>query len=195
MCKAQGKPCIAYGSEVGKLDPVIEKTSKKQCDKVLFIARSTGSFDRCQELGFTCLLGTDTAWDFDSSAYAPEAERILRTQGRNGTQRLIGVAPINPFWWPVKPSLSKLLAHKLGSTSARDMGLNEKLIMRVDDKDLTNHLLEAWDYAQSHTHECIHLMLTYRLRCLDALEQMLDTFDSTVSSTYPSWKDICHANQ
>lgn len=103
ICRAQGKPCIAYGSEVGSLDPVLQEAVDSYFKDVLFIARSKGSFDRCKELGLCPVLGTDTAWDFQSQEYDEEAVRILMEQGWDGKRALMGIAPINPFCRPAMP--------------------------------------------------------------------------------------------
>jgi polysaccharide pyruvyl transferase WcaK-like protein len=58
-------------------------------------------------LGIPTELGTDTAWTFEplGSHYA---ESVLRQAGWDGQTPVLGLCPINPFWWPVRPSLLKL---------------------------------------------------------------------------------------
>ncbi len=105
IMKRQNKPCIAYGSEAGEMDPFLERTVKKLCSDTYFIARTQESLDCIQRLGLKGHLGTDTAWSFDSSSHTEWAKEQLRADGWDGVSPLLGVAPINPFWWPVKPSI------------------------------------------------------------------------------------------
>ncbi|MCC8046854.1 MAG: hypothetical protein LIP12_15460 [Clostridiales bacterium] len=58
-------------------------------------------------------MGTDAAWKFDSSSHTGWAVAQLRQFGWDGTSPLLGIAPINPFWWPVRPSLTKWVKAKL----------------------------------------------------------------------------------
>jgi len=56
-------------------------------------------------------LGTDTAWTFEP--LPPEYGRkgkALSDAGWDGELPVLIVCPINPFWWPVKPSLVKYAA-------------------------------------------------------------------------------------
>jgi polysaccharide pyruvyl transferase WcaK-like protein len=54
-------------------------------------------------------LGTDTAWTFEPLG-AEYATRTLREAGWDGKQEVWVFCPINPFFWPVKPSLAKFVA-------------------------------------------------------------------------------------
>lgn len=150
IAKAQNKPCIAYGVEAGDMDPVVKKTALALCSDTFFIARTTKSQELISSMGFTCVLGDDTAWTFASQApevmrqtptpeaavshnapFAPEAVPrdttklsqankdaldFLREAGWDGASQLIGLAAINPFCWPVKPSLAKTVKSALTST-------------------------------------------------------------------------------
>jgi polysaccharide pyruvyl transferase WcaK-like protein len=54
-------------------------------------------------------LGTDTAWTFEP--LPPEyGRKALTDAGWDGKLPVLIVCPINPFWWPVKPSLAKYAA-------------------------------------------------------------------------------------
>ncbi len=107
IMKNQHKPCIAYGSEAGEMDAFLERTAKRLCSDTYFIARTQNSLDRIHSLGLKGRLGTDAAWRFDSSGRAGKALEELKRSGWDGNVPLLGVAPINPFWWPVKPSLAR----------------------------------------------------------------------------------------
>ncbi len=109
IMKNQHKPCIAYGSEAGDMDAFLERTVRLLCKDTYFIARNQNSLDRIQSLGLKGHLGTDAAWKFDSSSYSDCAVAQLKESGWDGRTPLLGIAPINPFCWPVKPSLTKWL--------------------------------------------------------------------------------------
>ncbi|MCD8315801.1 MAG: polysaccharide pyruvyl transferase family protein, partial [Eggerthellaceae bacterium] len=100
---------IAYGSEAGDMDAFLEKAVKKMCSDTYFIARTKNSLERIQSLGLTGQLGTDAAWRFASSSKTQWAKDTLKACGWDGHMPLLGIAPINPFWWPVKPALFKWL--------------------------------------------------------------------------------------
>ena len=61
-------------------------------------------------LGVPSEVGTDTAWTFEP--HPPEyGRKALMDAGWDGETPVLAVCPINPFWWPVKPSTPKFLAH------------------------------------------------------------------------------------
>lgn len=107
--KAQGKPCIAMGSEIGEMEPYLEDVARDLCSDVYFVTRSEQSDVERRRLGLKGLLGTDTAWSFDSSPGRKQAMAFLQDAGMGEGQPLLGIAPVNPFCWPVKPSLAKLV--------------------------------------------------------------------------------------
>ena len=104
---AQGKPCIAYGSEVGQMDPFLVRAAKRMCKDTYFIARTARSLQALRELGLRGHRGTDAAWSYDRAIAPREADALLRQQGWDGKRPLLGIAVINPFCWPVRPSLPK----------------------------------------------------------------------------------------
>ncbi len=105
IMKRQGKPSIAYGTEVGTMDPWLEKMARKYCTDTYFITRTKASKERLEALGLKGHAGTDTAWRFDGSQKAFWAEEALKKHGWDGVQPVIGCAVIDPFCWPVKASL------------------------------------------------------------------------------------------
>lgn len=105
IMRRQGKPCIAYGSEVGRLDGWLAKLSSDLCSDTYFIVRTEESLRHLQSLGLRGHVGTDTAWTFQNSEGEAWARQRLMEAGWDGRQPLMGVAPINPFCWPVRPSL------------------------------------------------------------------------------------------
>lgn len=100
----QGKPCFAYGSEVGRLDGWLARLSSDLCRDTYFIVRTEESLRNLQSLGLKGHVGTDTAWTFQDDEGEAWARKFLMDAGWDGRQPLMGVAPINPFCWPVCPS-------------------------------------------------------------------------------------------
>ena len=110
---AQHKPCIAYGAEVGAMDPFLERAVRRLCRHTYFIARSEDSLEALKRLGLKGHAGTDAAWFYDGAVSPAEAERLLRNQGWDGKKPLLGIAVIDPFCWPVRPSLLRWLRGNL----------------------------------------------------------------------------------
>lgn len=107
VMNGQGKPCIAYGSEVGTMEPFLEKAASRLCRNTHFITRTQDSLDRLRRLGLKGHAGTDAAWSYDGAISAEEADRLLREQGWDGEKPLLGIAVIDPFCWPVRASLAR----------------------------------------------------------------------------------------
>jgi polysaccharide pyruvyl transferase WcaK-like protein len=90
---------------------------KRYCHDSLVITRNEESQEILGKLGIATELGTDTAWTFQP--LGPEyGRKALRDAGWDGSTPVLAVCPINPFWWPVKPSLGKSLAHAIGGAYA-----------------------------------------------------------------------------
>ena len=113
VARAQGKPCVAYGGEVGDMDAFVERTARKLCRDVEFYVRTPGSLDALHALGMEGRLGTDTAWTFDVAAGSYRAKDLLASQGVDGSRPILGVAAINPFCWPAVPSLTRTVRSAL----------------------------------------------------------------------------------
>ncbi len=107
IMKRQGKPCIAYGSDVAPLQRRMRKFTQQTCSDAFFIARSKPSLNVLKEMGLQCTHGTDTAWTFRVPEQYDLGREMLISQGWDGKKKLIGVAVINPYCWPVRPSLTK----------------------------------------------------------------------------------------
>jgi polysaccharide pyruvyl transferase WcaK-like protein len=109
LANAGNKLSIAYGGEAGAMTPSLRRMVEAHCKDGLVICRNQASRDVLAELGVPSKLGTDTAWTFDPAP--PEVgEAMLRAAGWDGVAPVLAVAPINPFWWPVKPDLQKAAA-------------------------------------------------------------------------------------
>jgi polysaccharide pyruvyl transferase WcaK-like protein len=112
IATAQNKLAVGYGSEAGHMDPFIEKMCARYCKDSLIITRNEESRTVLRRLGVPTELGTDTAWTFEP--LPPEyGRKQLQAAGWDGQTPVLIVCPINPFWWPVKPSLPKYLAHSV----------------------------------------------------------------------------------
>lgn len=107
IMRRQGKPCIAYGSEVGHLDGWLAKLSHDMCQDTYFIVRTEESLQNLKALGLKGHVGTDTAWPFKTPEGEEWARQQLMKDGWDGVRPLMGVAVTNPFWWPVRPSLAR----------------------------------------------------------------------------------------
>ena len=105
VMSAQGKPCVAYGVEAGYMEPFLERAAAGLCRDAYFIARTDESLVRLKKLGLRGHTGTDAAWNYDKAIAPGEADLLLRKQGWDGEKPLLGVAVVNPFCWPVRPSL------------------------------------------------------------------------------------------
>ena len=113
IMKRQGKPCIAYGSEVAPLQRRLRRLAQQMCSEVCFMVRSKPSLQALQEMGLRGVPGTDTAWTFQVPAPYNRGRDLLMRQGWDGKKKLIGVAVIHPFCWPVRPSLLKWFAARI----------------------------------------------------------------------------------
>jgi polysaccharide pyruvyl transferase WcaK-like protein len=109
---AENKLAVGWGGEAGAMDPVLESLVRRYCRDALILCRNEESRAVLGRLGVESRSGTDTAWTFDPAP--PEvARRVLTEHGWNGTDPVVGVCPINAFWWPVKPDVPKALAWAL----------------------------------------------------------------------------------
>jgi polysaccharide pyruvyl transferase WcaK-like protein len=112
IASAQNKLSIAYGGEAGAMDPLLQKMCKRYVHDSLVITRNLESQEVLGKLGVSSELGADTAWTFEPMG--PEyGRKALCEAGWDGKTPVLAVCPINPFWWPVKPSLTKWMAHSI----------------------------------------------------------------------------------
>ena len=112
LATAHNKLSVAYGAEAGHMNPWPKRLAADHCKESLIITRNEESRRVLAELDIPSEFGTDTAWTFSplGDEYAKEE---LRKAGWNG-ERVLTVCPINPFWWPVKASLSKTACRIFG---------------------------------------------------------------------------------
>ncbi|NBO64219.1 MAG: hypothetical protein EBU88_05135 [Acidobacteria bacterium] len=109
IASSMNRLSVGYGAEAGQMDAMIEWMVARYCSNSMVITRNPESQEVLGKLGVATELGTDTAWTFDPlpPSYG-EAE--LRRAGWDGQQPVLAVCPINPFWWPVKASVTKYLS-------------------------------------------------------------------------------------
>jgi polysaccharide pyruvyl transferase WcaK-like protein len=106
MASAQNKLSLGYGAEAGYMDPLLARMCARYCSDSLIITRNEESATLLGKLGIQTETGTDTAWTFEP--HGPEySEKVLRESGWDGHTPVLVVCPINPFWWPVKASVTK----------------------------------------------------------------------------------------
>ncbi len=111
IAAAQNKLSVGYGAEAGYMDPFLQRMCRRYCSDSLVITRNEESQAVLGKLGVPTELGTDTAWTFEP--LGPEfGDKILREAGWDGRTPVLGLCPINPYWWPVRPSLAKLVLRK-----------------------------------------------------------------------------------
>ena len=112
IAAAMNKLSVGYGAEAGTMDAFLTRMVRRFCGQSLIITRNEESMAVLSKLGVSTELGTDTAWTFEP--LGPEyGEKALREAGWDGRKAVLVVCPINPFWWPVRPSLFKLAARTL----------------------------------------------------------------------------------
>lgn len=104
---AQGKPCIAFGSEVGHMDDFLERFARRTCRGTYFITRTRKSQEIIDRLGLSGHAGTDTAWLYEDAIGEDLAGEYLRARGWDGEAPLLGIAVIDPYCWPVRPSMGR----------------------------------------------------------------------------------------
>jgi polysaccharide pyruvyl transferase WcaK-like protein len=110
IASSQNKLSVGYGAEAGEMDPLLARMCARYCRESLIITRNEESRTVLRELGVSTELGTDTAWTFEPQG--PEyGRKALREKGWDGSATVLVICPINPFFWPVKASVGKYIAH------------------------------------------------------------------------------------
>jgi polysaccharide pyruvyl transferase WcaK-like protein len=112
IAAARNRLSVGYGAEAGAMSGTLRRMVRRYCGTSLVITRNEESEAVLRALGVRVEPGTDTAWTFEP-APPSEGERILRRAGWDGRARVLGVCPINPFWWPVRPSIPRAAARAL----------------------------------------------------------------------------------
>jgi polysaccharide pyruvyl transferase WcaK-like protein len=109
IAAAQNKLSVGYGAEAGYMEPMLARMVARYCKDSLVITRNPESQTVLGRLGVSTALGTDTAWTFEPHG-AEYGRDALRKLGWDEQTPVLVVCPINPFWWPVNPSVMKFIA-------------------------------------------------------------------------------------
>jgi polysaccharide pyruvyl transferase WcaK-like protein len=110
IASVENKLSVGYGAEAGFMNPMLEKMCARYCSRSLIITRNEESQAVLSKLGVASEAGTDTAWTFEPYP-AEYGRKVLADAGWDGRTPVLVLCPINPFWWPVKPSTPKFVAH------------------------------------------------------------------------------------
>lgn len=123
VAAAEQKIAVGYGGEAGQMDPGLEALVRRYCRDALIVSRNDESRAVLSRLGVSSTSGTDTAWTYDPNPGGDardQGRRLLREAGWDGQAPVIGVCPINAFWWPVKPDLVRGVAQATVGGFERD---------------------------------------------------------------------------
>ena len=112
IAAAENKLSVGYGAEAGHMDKTVAKMCARYCRNSFIITRNVESRNILRELDVPTELGTDTAWTFEPLP-VDYGQKALRRVGWDGRKPVLVVCPINPFEWPVKASVGKLVANKV----------------------------------------------------------------------------------
>jgi polysaccharide pyruvyl transferase WcaK-like protein len=109
---AQNKLSVGYGAEAGAMDGSVRRMTRNYCRDSLVITRNEESAEILRSLGVPTEVGTDTAWTFEPHP-VERGRGLLRDAGWDGATPVLAICPINPFWWPVTPSIAKAALRRL----------------------------------------------------------------------------------
>ena len=115
MASRAGKLAVGYGAEVAPMDPPLAAFVRENAAQALTLCRNEASRALAADLGLRAVAGADTAWTLAASGRA-RGEALLRELGWNGSDPVLCVCPVNPFWWPVK--LDPLMEAQMRRTGA-----------------------------------------------------------------------------
>ena len=109
---------VGYGGDADHMDPVLAAMCRRFLRQSLVITRNQESRNVLAELGVPVELGTDTGWTFEPHPQE-YAHKVLREAGWDERTPILVLCPINPFFWPVRPSLAKYALHGLTGAYAK----------------------------------------------------------------------------
>jgi polysaccharide pyruvyl transferase WcaK-like protein len=118
IASARNGLSVGYGGDADRMDRTLAAMCRRYCRQSLVITRNEESRNVLAELGVPVELGTDTGWAFEP--HPPEyAYKVLREAGWDGSTPILVLCPINPFFWPVRPSVVKYALHGLTGAYAK----------------------------------------------------------------------------
>jgi len=109
---------VGYGGDADHMDRVLAAMCRRFLRQSLVITRNEESRNVLAELGVPVELGTDTGWTFEPHPQE-YAHKVLREAGWDERTPILVLCPINPFFWPVRPSLAKYALHGLTGAYAK----------------------------------------------------------------------------
>ncbi|MBT9315804.1 polysaccharide pyruvyl transferase family protein [Leptothoe spongobia] len=113
LAATENKLSVGYGAEAGAMNNRLSQFVQHHCRDSLILCRNRPSQRLLSEkLGIRSTGGTDTAWTFEPAPLGHGAA-LLKRAGWDGRCPVLAICPINPFWWPVKPSMEKWLGNHL----------------------------------------------------------------------------------
>jgi polysaccharide pyruvyl transferase WcaK-like protein len=112
IASAQNKLSVGFGAEAGQMDSLLGKMCSRYCADSFIMTRNAESAKILGALGVPAEVGTDTAWTFEPMPQE-YGVKTLHENGWDGATPILAICPIHPFWWPVKASVGKALAHSL----------------------------------------------------------------------------------
>jgi hypothetical protein len=150
---AENKLSVGYGGEAGHMDAPIRKMCARFCKDSLVITRNEESRTVLRELGVPTELGTDTAWTF-APMPMDYGRKILSGAGWDGQKPVLVVCPINPFEWPVKAALGKLIALRQRERTSRVIigghtFITPVLRPTVSTRTISRRLATPWTHSAS----------------------------------------------
>lgn len=104
IASARNQLSVGFGAEAGAMSRSLSWMTKRYCGSSLVVTRNEESERILRRLNVPTEPGTDTAWTFEPER-TPAGASALRDAGWDGETPVLGICPINPFWWPVKASL------------------------------------------------------------------------------------------
>lgn len=109
LALAEDKLAVGYGAEAGEMSARLLDFTKRECRGAWIACRNEPSRTALTALGLRAAAGADPAWTFEPASPERGGE-ILRGAGWDGRLPVLGICPINPFWWPVRIDLEKARA-------------------------------------------------------------------------------------
>ncbi|MEO1351546.1 MAG: hypothetical protein AAFW84_22535 [Cyanobacteria bacterium J06635_15] len=109
LAAIEEKLSVGYGAEAGAMNASLQHFVRRQCQNSLILCRNQPSQTLLsQQLRIRSTAGADTAWTFEPDLPQRGVD-LLKQAGWDGTRPVLTLCPINPFWWPIKPSLRKFI--------------------------------------------------------------------------------------
>lgn len=185
----RGMPAIGYGASAGVMTPRLSRFVASTCQHGFILSRSEQSKKMLRDLGVDALSGADSAWTFEPEEVS--ASDLLVEAGWNRRDKVIGLCPINPFWWPVDVDFSKARL-ALKDTVLRDEQYRSFLFHRNSGKRKARYdtylaalarNVEAWQ-QQGHFPVLIGMERLDRRHCVDLNARLRSPVPAFISGDF-----------